>query len=198
MAGSWSTSDGSRTWSSSATTTTGNRHIRGEYLDGQLGCGGGTRHSQYGQTCFLNSVLQFLAALEPFLVYLDHVVQQEQAERQQQQSHEWFLCWEDGDIGVDDDEPQTVVSSRWFLGSSRSSEHEHMSKSLSATSNTSSLQQQQQQQSEELSFSERLRDILMTSFDTYYHLSNSRRIDPRILLRVVGRKHQQFRPRQGK
>jgi hypothetical protein len=169
MAGSWSTSDGSRIWSSSAarttTTTTGNRRIRGEYLDGQSGCGG-TRHSQFGQTCFLNSVLQSLAALEPFLVYLDHVVQQEQAEQQQQQSREWLLCWEDGDIGVDDDEPQTMVSSRWFFGSSRSLEHEHMSKSLSTTSNKSSLQQQQQQQSEELSFSERLRDILMTSFES--------------------------------
>jgi Ubiquitin carboxyl-terminal hydrolase len=43
----------------------------------------------YGQTCFLNAVLQALASLEPFLVYLERIVQvrQQQQLQQQQATH---------------------------------------------------------------------------------------------------------------
>ena len=46
----------------------------------------------YGQTCFLNAVLQALASLEPFVIYLERIVQVSQQEQHQQQEVARTAC----------------------------------------------------------------------------------------------------------
>ena len=132
----------------------------------------------YGQTCFLNAVLQALAALDPFLRYLERIVQLNVQRRQ------YLLRTTTDDDDDDNDREETIIDSflgRTFQSTRKSRPEDRIKKSR---------------------FCEEMWNVLQavngetpTAAVTSHYRSSS--IDPRPILLAVGQKHGQFQRRYG-
>ena len=138
----------------------------------------------YGQTCFLNSVIQALASLDPFITYLERSVRlnvKHQNNLQMTTATSYLSDLDDGD----DDGRNCIDSYIGRLIQSRNT----------ATSKRSTLQRGDK--SKKSLFCEDMLNLLMRVNGENQQGSSRQWIDPRPVLLAVGQKHKQFQRRYG-
>ena len=140
----------------------------------------------YGQTCFLNSVIQALASLDPFIIYLERSVQLNVKYRNylQMATANSYLSGLD-DVDDDYDDRNNINS---FIGRGI------QSRKNVTTQNSTLLTDDKSKKS---FFCEDMLNLLYSVNGFKKEASRRQWIDPRPILHAVGLKHKQFQRRYG-
>jgi ubiquitin C-terminal hydrolase len=140
----------------------------------------------YGQTCFLNSVIQALASLDPFVAYLERGIQINLNSRKhlQMTSTDSYLP----DLGRLDDSYNDKESIDSYVGRIFQLKNKFMTQS-------STLRPGDNHKNS--FFCEEMLNLLQSVNGEKQEVSGRQCIDPRPILLAVGRKHKQFQRRYG-